>query len=69
LPEAIVHGETGILVENRMEDISNAMLLVAGDAQLAESMGAAAHRRAAERFSVERMIEGALHCYEKAARA
>jgi hypothetical protein len=69
LPEAVVHGETGLLVENRMSDISNAMLLVAGDPGLVESMGAAAHRRAAEQFSVERMIEGTLRCYEKAARA
>ena len=68
LPEAVVHGETGLLVENRMDDISNAMLRVAADARLVESMGAAARRRAADQFSVEQMIEGTLRCYEKAAR-
>ena len=67
LPEAVVHGETGLLVENTMDEISNAMLLLAADARLAESMGAAARKRAAEQFPVERMIEGTLRCYETAA--
>jgi glycosyltransferase involved in cell wall biosynthesis len=68
LPEAVVHGETGLLVENTVDDIAEAMRRIVADPAYAAAMGAAARKRAAERFSIDRMVEGAIHCYEKAAR-
>ncbi len=67
LPEAVVHGETGLLVENTVDGIAEAMRLIMADAQLAAAMGAAARKRAAERFSVDRMVESTIRCYKKAA--
>lgn len=67
LPEAVVHGETGLLVENTVDGIAEAMRLVVGDPEFAAAMGAAARKRAAERFSIDRMVESTIRCYEKAA--
>jgi glycosyltransferase involved in cell wall biosynthesis len=69
LPEAVVDGETGLLVENTVDGIAEAMRRILADPASAAAMGAAARKRAAERFSIDRMVEGAIRCYEKAARS
>jgi glycosyltransferase involved in cell wall biosynthesis len=57
LPEVVVDGETGMLVEpGDPVALAGAIERLLGDRQLRERMGAQARSRAAERFSVEQMI-------------
>jgi colanic acid/amylovoran biosynthesis glycosyltransferase len=55
IPDAVVEGETGLLVEEGdVNGMAGGMLKLAGDAALAGRMGRAARRHVAENFSVER---------------
>jgi hypothetical protein len=67
LPEAVEHEVTGLLVRNDASEIAAAMRAIAADAPLAARMGSAARARAAERFSVNAMVEGIVACYRKTA--
>jgi glycosyltransferase involved in cell wall biosynthesis len=54
IPEAVVHGETGLLVEEGdVGAMAAAIARLAADPDERERMGAAGHARALERFSVE----------------
>ena len=68
LPEAVEHEVTGLLVNNSVDEISGAMRRLASDSAMCERMGAAARARAAERFSIDAMVDGMIRCYEKATR-
>jgi glycosyltransferase involved in cell wall biosynthesis len=57
LPETVVHGETGLLVDDdRPETIASALGAILGDPERARAMGQAGRRLAATDFSPERSI-------------
>ncbi|HJQ32276.1 MAG TPA: glycosyltransferase [Pyrinomonadaceae bacterium] len=57
IPDVVVEGETGLLVEERdVRGMAAHMLSLARDAELAGRMGRAARARATENFSMERSI-------------
>lgn len=56
-PEAIIDGETGILVPPMDVDaLSEAILRLAGDAELQARLGSAGRERAAQNYSVEKYV-------------
>jgi phosphatidyl-myo-inositol dimannoside synthase len=56
--EAVADGETGYVVDARdLRALRDALEALLGDASLRSSLGAAARRRAVERFSYERLVE------------
>ncbi len=58
LPEAIVHGETGLLLDDdRPEHVAAALAAVLEDRERARAMGAAARRRAEAEFTPERYVD------------
>ncbi len=58
LPETVVHGETGLLVDDdRPESVAAALTAVLGDPRRARAMGQAGRRRAEMDFSPERSID------------
>jgi phosphatidylinositol alpha-1,6-mannosyltransferase len=57
LPETVVDGETGLLLDHdRAEDVAAALAQVLGDRSAARAMGLAGRRRAEEIFSTERAV-------------
>lgn len=59
IPDAIVEGSTGFLVEERdVCGMASKMKILANDARLAGTMGRAARERAVELYSVEKSISG-----------
>ena len=57
LPETVVDGQTGLLVDDdRPESVAAALATVLGDPQLARAMGQAGRRRAESEFSPERSV-------------
>ena len=65
IPEIVTHGETGILVEPRVVDeLAKAMSRLLADRALRKYMGLLGAARLEERFSVERMVDGAIAVYE-----
>ncbi len=65
LPEIVRHGENGLLVENEPEAIAAAVRTLIEDPGLARSLGRAGRRTVAERFTVERMVRGAIGVYRQ----
>ena len=65
LVEAVVDGETGLLVENTPAAIAAALVRLRDDPVSARSLGAAGRRRAEECFSAERMVEQTLRVYDR----
>ena len=66
--EAVVHGETGLLSPARDPGaLAAAMADLLGDAGLRKSMGDAGRRRAAESFSMDRMVGEVEAMYESLA--
>ncbi len=61
LPEVVVDGETGVLVENTPAAIAAAVRRVTGD----RTMGERGRRRVIERFSADAMIENTLAVYHR----
>jgi glycosyltransferase involved in cell wall biosynthesis len=55
LPETVVHGETGVLVDE--DGVGAALVRVLGDREAARRMGDAGRRRAEEVFSVARAVD------------
>jgi len=53
LPEIIVDGETGLLIDETPKALKEAILRLARDGKLRERMGAAARRLAEQRFRIE----------------
>jgi glycosyltransferase involved in cell wall biosynthesis len=57
LPETIVHGETGLLVEeDRPEAVAAALAAILGDRDRARAMGRAGRERAATEFGTDRAV-------------
>ena len=57
IPEVVLDGETGLLVEpGDPEGLAGAIVRVLGDRGLAERLGRAGRARVAERFGLERMV-------------
>jgi glycosyltransferase involved in cell wall biosynthesis len=64
IPEAIVDGETGLIVPPRdPTSLAHAILTLLQNERLRTRMGEAGRARAVDRFSVERMVEGTLAAY------
>jgi glycosyltransferase involved in cell wall biosynthesis len=58
LPETVVHGETGLLVDgDGPEGVAAALAAILGDAPRAHAMGRAGRRRAETEFGPERSID------------
>jgi glycosyltransferase involved in cell wall biosynthesis len=57
LPETVVHGETGLLVDDESpRAVAAALAAILGDPGRARTMGDAGRRRAAAEFSAERSV-------------
>jgi glycosyltransferase involved in cell wall biosynthesis len=70
VPEVVVDGETGVLVEpGDMEGVAGALASLLGDPARARALGAAGHARARSEFSVARMTERTIAVYDEALRA
>ena len=65
LPEAVVHGETGLLVDNSEAAIQNAIDRLSTDTEFAAQLGRNGQRRYQQLFTVDRMVEGTLRVYEE----
>ena len=65
LREIIRHGENGMLVENDMTAVTQAIARLARDRALAQRLGEAARRTIAERFTVDRMVRGTIDVYRQ----
>lgn len=64
LPETVVHGDTGLLLdEEGPESVARALGAILGDRELARAMGLAGRRRAEEFFRPERAVETVEHVY------
>lgn len=67
VPEVVVNRETGLLVEpDDVGALANALITLLGDATLRASLGAAARRRALERFTVRHHVAGVEAVYGEA---
>ena len=67
-PEAVVDGETGLLVPPRdPERLADAISTLVRDRELARRLGEAGRARVAERFSAERMVTRVLEVYDEVA--
>ena len=65
VPEVVVEGETGSLVEaGDIEAVARELVLLLGDAELRGRLGAAGRERARTEFSVARMAERTIGLYE-----
>jgi L-malate glycosyltransferase len=66
LPEVVVDGETGFLVPPRdHEALADRIVMLLKDDARRARMGDAALKRARERFTMDRMVEGTLATYER----
>ena len=69
IPEAVVHGETGLLVPPaEPRALAGAIVRLLKDPALRQRMGDAGHARVAEHFGVGRLLGGTLQAYRRAAR-
>ena len=65
LPELVEEGKTGILVDEKPEELASAMERVALDRELRERMGKEARARALRDFSVEKQAGNVAEFYER----
>jgi len=65
LPEAIRHGENGMLVENDAASIAAAIHQLMADCDLARRLGAAARRTVLEKFTVDHMVRRTMQLYSQ----
>jgi glycosyltransferase involved in cell wall biosynthesis len=69
IPEAVVHGETGLLVApGEPRELAGAIVRLLKDPALRQRMGAAGYARVADQFGVGRLLDGTLRAYRRAAR-
>ena len=67
VPEIVVHGATGTLVEpGDVEGIAAAVMRLLTDTTIAHTLGEEGERRARTEFSVDRMTERTLSVYDRA---
>ena len=68
IPEVVVDGVTGFLVQPRdHQGMAAAIVRLLKDPQLRQRMGEAGAVRAREKFSAERMVEGTVQVYQRVA--
>lgn len=67
LPEAVLDGETGVLVENRIEDVLAALEQLEAEPGRARAMGAAGRARAAAEFAPAEVARHTLAVYRESA--
>jgi glycogen synthase len=65
LTEVVVDGETGLLVENNVASVREAISALMGDPERRRRMGDAARARASGFFSLDMMVEGTMKVYEE----
>jgi len=66
LPETVVHGETGLLIDDdRPESVAQALETILGDPARGRAMGSAGRATAEERFSAERSVETVERVYQE----
>lgn len=66
VPEAVIHGETGLLIPPRdPQALADAILLLLADRPLADAMGRAGRDRVAKNFGLDRMIRETEALYEE----
>ena len=66
IPEAVIHEETGLLVEPAdARALAAAIVRMLKDAELRKQFGEAGRARVAERFGVDRLVDGTLEIYRK----
>jgi glycosyltransferase involved in cell wall biosynthesis len=66
IPEAVVHGRTGLLVAPRDDQaLADGIVRLLGDADLRTRFGEAGRARVEEHFSAERLVSGTLDVYER----
>lgn len=69
VPEVVVHGETGLLVQpGAPEQLADSMIRLLNSPSLRRQFGEASRRRIQEHFSAERMTSDYLQVYERALR-
>lgn len=67
IPEAVINGVNGFLVQpGDVDGLSDAILEVLSNSDLAQKMGAAGHKIQKERFSIPAMTEGCFEAYHAA---
>jgi glycosyltransferase involved in cell wall biosynthesis len=67
IPEAVVHGETGLLVPPaHARDLASDIVRLLKDPERRTRMGEAGLARVAEHFGVGQMLQGTLHAYQRA---
>ena len=68
IPEAVIHDETGLLVEPAdAKALAAAIVRLLKDAELRKQFGEAGRARVTEHFGVDRLVEGTLDVYRKIA--
>ena len=66
IPEAVVPGETGELVEpGDAKPLAAAIVKLLKDPDLRRAYGDAGRQRVAEQFGVDRLVAGTLECYRR----
>ncbi|HYE86923.1 MAG TPA: glycosyltransferase, partial [Vicinamibacterales bacterium] len=69
IPEAVVHEETGLLVEpGDARALAQAIVKMLKSASLRQQFGESGRRRVAEQFGVDRLVEGTLAVYHRLVR-
>lgn len=67
LREVISHGTDGLVVPQKVDDISSAILALLDDAELRRRMGAAGHAKLIERWDWDRVMDRVEDAYARAA--
>jgi glycosyltransferase involved in cell wall biosynthesis len=68
IPEAVVHNQTGLLVDAaHPRDMAGALVRLLKDSALRQRLGDAGHAYVADNFGVGRLLQGTLAAYGKAA--
>jgi glycosyltransferase involved in cell wall biosynthesis len=65
IPEIVVDGETGLLVENDAAQIAAAILRLKQDPAFGTRLAERARQIVMEKFSIEAMIDGTLRAYAR----
>ena len=65
LPEIIQHGENGLLVENNVAEIADAIRRLENDPELAQRIGRAARQTVKDQFSIEQMVANTVAAYRQ----
>jgi glycosyltransferase involved in cell wall biosynthesis len=65
LPEAVEDGTSGLLVDNRADDIAQALRSLSDDPALAQRLGSAGRKRVEQYFSLDQMVDSTILVYRK----